>query len=659
MSSKHEYKFKTETQKLLDLMIHSIYTHKEIFLRELISNASDALDKLKFESLTKPEVLKGINELYIELKPDKKSRTLIIRDNGIGMTFDELKNNIGIIASSGTRKFLEALKENQKAKSGNKSNDNNNIENTSSENNSKIDLIGKFGVGFYSAFMVSKKVVILTKSPFSDKGYRWESTGDGKYTIEEYDKYTNGTDVILFLKENDDEENYDRFLEEFELEMLVKKYSDFIPYPIKIEEKKEEDKKEKDEKIIKKKEYRTLNSQKPIWQKNPSEVKEESYNLYYKQTFHDFEDPFITIHTKGEGLVEFKALIFIPKQTGIEIFSPQYKKGVKLYSKNVFIMDKCEEIVPDYLKFIKGVVDSPDFSLNISREILQHTKILKTIQKHVEKKVLNALSDKLKNNRKEYENWWKHFGKILKTGIYTDFGSENKKLQQLLIFPSSYKDEKNGYNFTTLDEYLERMDEKQEFIYYLSGNDLEILKNAPQMEWANENNIEVLFLIDEIDELMLQNLPEYKNKKFKSLSKVESDKKSDEIKKATSENKKYLDKIKDILKDKVKTVEFTDKLKEFPACINTSENSLSLHMEKIFENFSEAPLIKAEKILEINPEHKIFLKFKEIYDRDKNSSELEEIANLLYDYSLLSEGIMPENISSFTKIMNKIMSKAF
>lgn len=651
MSERHEYKFKTETQQLLDLMIHSIYTHKEIFLRELISNASDALDKIKFESLTKPEILKGIDDLYIEIKPDKKARTLLIRDNGIGMTFDELRNNIGVIASSGTRKFIESLK--------NANKNNQQSENNTNDLNNTIDLIGKFGVGFYSAFMVSNKVVILTKSPLSDKGYRWESKGDGKYTIEEYDKYSNGTDVILFLKENDDEENYDRFLEEFEIEQLVKKYSDFIPYPIKIEDKAEEEGEKEDPKVIKKKKYKILNSQKPLWQKSPDEIKEESYNVFYKQTFHDFDDPFITIHTKGEGLVDFKALIFIPKQTGIEIFSPQYKKGLKLYSKNVFIMEQCEELVPDYLKFIKGVVDSPDFSLNISREILQHTKILKTIQKHIEKKVINSLAEKLKNKREEYEKWWKYFGKLIKTGVYTDFAKENTKLHQLLIFPSSFNNSANKSNYTTLDEYISRMKEGQEFIYYLSGEDIVTLQNAPQMEFAKEKGYEVLFLIDEVDELMIQSLLEYKGKKFKSLAKSEGNKISDEIKKATSENKKYLDKIKEILTGKVKDVVLTDKLKQYPACISTSENSLSIHMEKILSNFEAMPGIKAEKVLEINPEHTIFKKFKVIYDSNNNAEELKEISNLLYDYSLLSEGIMPENISEFTKIMNKIMEKAF
>jgi len=667
MERKETLTFQAHTKQLLDLMIHSIYTHKEIFLRELISNASDALDKLRFKALTEPDLINKDEELFIEIKIDEKNRTLTISDNGIGMTYEEVVNNIGTIANSGSKAFFEKL----------------NKEKESSQINENLELIGQFGVGFYSSFMVAKKVVILTKSPYSEKGVRWESKGDGEYTIEDYNKPTRGTKIILYLrdkKEENDEIDYDEFLKEWKIESLVKKYSDFIRYPIKMEvevdeyPKKEDGTPDYDKKPTKKREIKTLNSMKPIWQKDKSEVKEEEYFEFYKSTFHDWTDPLDYIIVKGEGTVEFKALLFIPKKAPFDLYSPEYKKGLKLFSKNVFIMDNCEELIPDHFKFVKGLVDSPDFSLNISREILQHTRQLKTISKNLEKKIYEKLLSILKDRREDYENWFRDFGTIIKTGIYQDFSKENTKLKDLLVFESTYtisqqetKEKDNSSesnlkisNMTTLKEYVERIKEGQDKIYYIAGKDKITLQNIPQMESIKDKGYEVLFFLDNIDEFIVPNMHDYDGKEFLSVLNAEIDKeKKEKIKSEEEKEKELLNYLKEILKDKVVDVRLTSKLKESPACVVSASEHLSLQMEKILSEFEKINFPKIDKILELNPDHEIYKIIKVKYSLNSNNEEIKEIANLLYDQAMLAQGFLPENPAEFAKKIAKIMSKAY
>lgn len=681
MERKETLSFQAHTKQLLDLMIHSIYTHKEIFLRELISNASDALDKLRFKSLTDPSLIGKDEELFIEIKIDEKNRSITVSDNGIGMTYEEVINNIGTIANSGSKAFFEAISKEK----GDKKID-------TSEN---LELIGQFGVGFYSSFMVAKRVVILTKSPFSEKGVRWESKGDGEYTIEDYDKATRGTKVILYLrdkKEENDEFDYDELLKEYKIESLVKKYSDFIRYPIKMEveveeyPKKEDGSPDYDKKPTKKREIKTLNSMQPIWQKDKSQVKDEEYFEFYKSTFHDWTNPFDYIYIKGEGAIEFKALLFIPKKAPFDLYSPEYKKGLRLYSKNVFIMDNCEELLPDYFKFVKGLVDSPDFSLNISREILQHTKQLKTIAKNIEKKIYDKLLNLLKERRTEYEEWFKDFGTIIKTGIYQDFAKENAKLKDLLLFESTYtislekekdkiktekdktkesdenikNEEKNNGNMTTLKEYVERMPKDQDKIYYISGKDKNTLLNIPQMEAIKEKGYEVLFFLDNIDEFIVPMMHDYEGKEFLSVINAEIDKeKKEKIKSEEETSKELLNYIKEILKDKVVDVRFTTKLKESPACVVSASEHLSLHMEKILSEFEKVNFPKIDKVLEINPDHEVYKTLKAKFAVDAKHPDISEIANLLYDQAMLAQGFLPEDPASFAKKIANLISKAY
>ncbi|MCX8059477.1 MAG: molecular chaperone HtpG [Spirochaetes bacterium] len=689
MERKETLSFQAHTKQLLDLMIHSIYTHKEIFLRELISNSSDALDKLRFKALTDPSILGKDEELLIEIKIDEKNRSISVSDNGIGMTYEEVINNIGTIANSGSKAFFEAINKEKDNKKGS------NFEN--------LELIGQFGVGFYSSFMVAKKVVILTKSPFSEKGVRWESKGDGEYTIEDYDKATRGTKIILYLrdkKEENDDFDYDELLKQYKIESLVKKYSDFIRYPIKMEveieeyPKKDDGTPDYDKKPIKKKEIKTLNSMQPIWQKDKSSVKDEEYFEFYKSTFHDWTDPLDYIYIKGEGTIEFKALLFIPKKAPFDLYSPEYKKGLRLYSKNVFIMENCEEILPDHFKFIKGLVDSPDFSLNISREILQHTKQLKTISKNIEKKIYDKLISLMKDKRKQYEDWFKDFGTIIKTGIYQDFSKENTKLKDLLVFESTYtitkekektikeninsdksnqkteegkesekKDlssENNISKMTTLKEYVERMKKDQDKIYYISGKDKNTLLNIPQMEAIKEKGYEVLLFLDNIDEFIVPMMHDYEGKQFQSVLNAEIDKEKKEIIKTEEEtSKELLNYLKEILKDKVVDVRFTTKLKESPACVVSASEHMSLQMEKILSEFEKIDFPKIDKILEINPEHEVYKTLKAKFAVDAKHPDIYEIAHLLYDQAMLAQGFLPEDPINFAKKIATLISKAF
>jgi molecular chaperone HtpG len=625
--NKEQRSFQAETKQLLDLMIHSIYTHREIFLRELISNASDAIDKARFKSLTDISLLEGDSEFGIEISFNKDKRTLSIKDNGIGMSYEEVVDHIGTIAKSGSKAFAQALKE-------------------KNESNSEIDIIGQFGVGFYSSFMVAKKVILITKAPLQDKGVQWESTGDGTYTIEYTDKAKRGTEIILELRDNEESIFYDEYIDSSKVETLIKKYSDYIRYPIRILDLDSADN------------GKSVNSMVPIWKKEQSKITNEEYNDFYKSKFHEWSDPLEVVHAHVDGSIEYDALIFIPSKAPFDFYSKDFSKGLQLYCKNVFIMDKCSEILPDYLGFVKGLVDSADFSLNISREILQQNRQLEIISKNIEKKVLSTLKDMQKNKRDKYEEFWKEFGVAVKNGIYSDFSGKNReKLEDLLLFNCSSSDKQ-----ITLAEYVEKMKEGQDKIYYVSGETRSFIEKLPQMETLKEKGYEVLYLFDRIDEFTLDRMESYKEKKFKSITRGELDLPENaelkkEVEEKTTENSSMLDKIKELLAEKVTSVKLTTRLKSTPACLVTDENGISLEMEKII---SEMPnmgqMMKASKILELNPTHEVFEVLKSSYSKG-NYDELSDFASLLYYQSALSEGIKIENPSDVATKINSLIVK--
>ena len=624
--------FKAETKKLLDLMINSIYTNREIFLRELISNCSDAIDKLKFKSLTAPELIKDGGDFEIWIEPDKEHKTLTISDNGIGMTHDEVIENIGTIAKSGSKEFFEKLSE-------------------SDDNKNAAELIGQFGVGFYSAFMVAEKVKIRTRSAEAElsEGVIWESTGDGNYTVEKAEVEKRGTEITLYLKEDILKEI--QLLDHDELEELVTRYSDFIRYPIKMNVEKET--------VI---EEKTLNSMKPIWNREKSDVTEEEYKEFYRHAFHAYDEPVDVIHTKGEGTVEYTALIFIPSQIPFNFYSSHFERGMKLYSKQVFIMDKCKELVPEYLGFIRGIVDSPDFSLNISREILQHSSQLKVISKNIEKKILGALKYMLENDREKYIKFWKEFGKAIKAGVYSDFGMNRDKLQDLLLFESSHSDE-----LTTLDEYVKRMPEGQKEIYYVAGRDKDSIKNTPQMEAISEKGYEVLYFIDKIDEFASAVIINYKEKPLRNISAAdlnfdteeEKKEKEEKRKEKETESKSLLETLKKHLENEVKEVRLSSRLKNSAVCLVSGSDGISINMEQVLSEaaMSNMPAPKATRILEINPDHKIFAKLNEIYTANPESSKLNDFAQVLYNQALLMEGIAPKDPVKFASMISEFMSE--
>lgn len=641
--AKETMEFQAETKQLLDLMVHSIYTNREIFLRELISNASDAIDKLRFEALTNQALLEGQSDFEIYLLPDENTHTLTICDNGIGMTRDEVIKNIGTIAQSGTKAFLEKLKEAGDAK----------------------ELIGQFGVGFYSAFMVADKVTIVTKKAGEGQGVKWESNGDGTYSIEDVEKAERGTSIILTLKEDfygdKAEENY---LDKHFLESLVKKYSDYVRFPVKMNFVVEEEPKDEDGKVIegaekiKRDEVRTLNSMQPLWTKNKNDVKAEEYNDFYKNLFHEWEEPMEVIHTKAEGTVEYTTLLYIPARAPYNLYHTDFKAGVQLYSRHVFIMDKCEDLLPNYLGFIRGLVDSPDFSLNISRELLQQSRELKVIGKNLEKNVIRTLEKMLKNDREKYEKFWAEFGKSIKIGVYTN-PADNKKLQELLLFTSS----KEGNKLTSLKEYVERMPENQKTIYYATGKDIKTIENLPQMELLKEKGIEVLCLLDTIDEFAIEALREYGDKKFHSISRGEldlDDVESKEAKKETEtiakDNESLLKEIKEALGDKVSEVKISSRLKSSAVCLTTSDSGISLSMEQAFAEANN-PFFKAQRILEINPHHALFAKLQGLFEEDAKSDAFKEYCGMLYAQALLIEGIVPENPVDFANRVAALMAK--
>jgi molecular chaperone HtpG len=603
--------FQTETKQLLNLMVNSIYTHKEIFLRELISNASDAIDKMKFESLKDPEILDNDTVFKIFIDADEDNKKIIIEDNGIGMSYNDVIDNLGTIAKSGTKAFIEQLK-------------------TEKSDQETLEMIGQFGVGFYSAFMVA--------------GVKWESDGSGTYEIEEIEKEKRGTKITLHLRK-DLEDEYN-FAQKEKLKDLVKKYSNYIRYPIKMELT------ETDEEGKEKTEIKTINSMESLWRKNKDDIKKEEYNEFYKENYHDWTDPFDIIHFKAEGsTVQFTSLLFIPSRAPFDYYTKEYKKGLSLYSKNVFILDKYEDLIPSYYSFVKGLVDSPDFTLNISREILQHSKNIQVMKKNIEKKIHQALKEKMKNKREKYQEFWNEFGRGIKAGLYENIDKKDK-VMDLLLFETS-KSEKPK----TLDEYIENMKEDQEaYIYYAVGESRSSIESLPQMEAVKDKDYEVLYLTDHIDEFLIQMLHDYKGKQFKSISSSDLKlKDSEEKKKEEEENKDLLGKIKQLLSGKVKEVRLTDKLKKSPVCIVSAHEGMSINMEKVLKELDQMPF-NAEKILELNPDHPVFKKVKNIYDENPESEQLKDYADILYNQALLMEGIKIENPSEFVEKVNKLMS---
>ncbi|HOC32933.1 MAG TPA: molecular chaperone HtpG [Ruminococcus flavefaciens] len=629
--------FKAESKRLLDMMINSIYTHKEIFLRELISNASDAIDKLYFKSLTDDKVGLGKDDFAIWITADKDSRTLKIADNGIGMTAEELENNLGTIANSGSFKFKN--------------------ENKLEEDN---QIIGQFGVGFYSAFMVAKKVTVISKAYGSDKAYQWESEGADGYTISEAEKKNVGTEIILELMEDTEDENYTEFLDAYRIKGLIKKYSDYIRFPIKMEvthsrpkEQSEEDKEAKKpleyEDFI---EVETLNSMVPLWKKNKTELKEEDYKHFYTEKFFDYNEPLKYSHVKNEGMPSYNALLYIPSKAPFDFYSKEYEKGLQLYSNGILIMDKCADLLPDYFSFVKGLVDSEDLSLNISREMLQHDRQLKVIAKSIEKTVSNELKKMLKNEREKYEEFWNAFGLQLKFGVYSDFGMNKDKLQDLLLFTSS-KEKK----LVTLDEYVTGMREDQKYIYYATGESMARIEQLPQTELVKDNGFEILYLTDSVDEFAVKALRSYKEKEFKSVSAddlgLENTEKKEEIKAKEEENSDLLKDMASALDGKVTKVILSQRLKSHPVCL-TSEGEISLEMEKVLNAMPTDQKVHAQRVLELNPEHEIFGKLKALGESgDKDT--LGKYAKLLYDQALLIEGMSIEDPVEFSNLICELM----
>lgn len=650
--AKTTHEFQAETKQLLNLMINSIYTNHEIFLRELISNASDAIDKLHFESLQDRSILEGNEDYEIFLVPDKDSHTLTISDNGIGMTRDEVVENIGTIAKSGTKAFLEQL---QKAK----------------ENNAELtdkEMIGQFGVGFYSAFMVGEKVTIVTRKAGQSEAVRWESAGDGSYTLEECEKESRGTTITITLGEeffgDNAEEN---FTDTWHLQSLVKKYSDYVRYPIKMNFESEEMPRDDEGKIIegaekiKKVELKTLNSMQPLWTKNKSDITKEEYNDFFKNQFHEWEEPMEVFHNKAEGNVEYTSLLYIPAKAPFNLYHTDYEPGVQLYSRHVFIMDKCKDLLPDYLRFVKGLVDSPDLSLNISRELLQQSRELKTIGKNLEKTILKALERKLKNDREGYEKFWNEFGKSLKIGIYNSMYTGNdmvNKLKELLLFASS----KEGKE-VSLKEYVERMPESQKKIYYATGVDKATIEKLPQMELLKEKGLEVLYLLDPVDEFAIETIRTYADKEFQSISRGDldlDDAESQEVKKETEEiaknNDELVKDIKEVLGDKVAEVKISSRLKSSAVCLVADAMGPSLSMEHTFAAMDN-PMFKAKRILEINPKHDLFSRLQILHSNGKDDASFKDYCDLLYTQALIIEGIMPENPVDFANKIAQLMAK--
>ena len=631
--------FKTESKRLLDLMINSIYTNKEIFLRELISNASDAIDKYHYMSLTNDKYEKR-NDYKIKIAVDKENRMISIEDNGIGMTYDDLVQHLGTIANSGSLEFMKKLEESENKKED-------------------IDIIGQFGVGFYSAFMVGKKVVVESRSPDASTGYRFTSTGEDTYEIEECERDKVGTLIKVYLRDDSEEASYSSFLEEWTIKSLVKKYSDYVRYPITMEVTKSKPKLDAEGKEIEgeREEYQeeeTLNSMIPLWKKNKKDVTKEQLNEFYKNKFYDMQDPIVSTLVNVDGNISYQALLYIPHDAPYGLYTDKYEKGLQLYSKGVFIQDKCKELLPDYLKFVKGLVDSADLSLNISREILQQNKQLELIAKNVEKKILSELSSLMKDDFSKYVEFFNTYGTHLKYGIYADYGMKKDMIKDLLIYKTLNSDKE-----ITLKQYKEEMKEGQKVIYYASGKTKEAVLAMPQMDIMKEKGYNVLVLTDDIDEFALMMMKDYDGVEFKSIASSDIDILSEEDKKKISdlkESKKSLfDKMKEILKDDVSEVRLSERLVSSPVCLVSGEG-LTLEMERVLQENPENKDVKASRILEINPHHELFKAIEKVYEEDEES--LSKYAHLLYNQALLIEGMPIKDPVAFSKDMCDLMIKA-
>ncbi|MGN7360269.1 molecular chaperone HtpG [Paenibacillus sp. SAF-054] len=620
--------FKAESKRLLEMMINSIYTQKEIFLRELISNASDAIDKIYYKALTDDQLVFNKDDYYIRITADKTNRTLTITDTGIGMTQEDLENNLGIIAKSGSLAF----------KTENEAKDGHNI-------------IGQFGVGFYSAFMVADQVTVISKALGSDQAYRWESEGTEGYTIEPCEKDAVGTEITLKIKENTEDDQYDAYLEEYRLRSIIKKYSDFIRYPIKMEVTGHRQKEGEDGEFEEYKEEQTVNSMVPIWRKNKSELTQEDYENFYAEKRYGFDKPLTYVHVKADGAVVYNAILFIPENTPFDYYTKEYEKGLELYSNGVLIMDKCADLLPDYFSFVKGMVDSEDLSLNISREMLQHDRQLTLIAKNIKSKIKSQLLSLLKDEREKYETFFKAFGRQLKFGVYNDYGANKDTLSDLLLFTSS-KEKK----LVSLDEYVSRMPEDQKYIYYASGTSVERIEKLPQTELVADKGYEILYLTDDIDEFAIKMLMTYKEKEFKSVSSgdlgIEADADDAASEEEAAENKELFEAMSSLLSGKVKSVKASKRLKSHPVCL-TAEGDLSIEMEKVLKAMPNGEGIQADKVLEINVHHEVFQSLKAAFDQDKEKLGL--YTSLLYNQALLIEGLPLQDPVDFTNDICKIM----
>ena len=622
-------KFKAESKKLLDMMINSIYTNKDIFLRELISNASDAMDKLYYKSLTDKKINVSRNELSIRIDVDKEKKEISITDNGCGMDNEELENNLGTIAQSGSLSFKQENSE-----------------------QTDVNIIGQFGVGFYSAFMVSDKVEVLSKPYNSKQAYLWTSTGEDGYTIEPADKETYGTKITLTLKEDTEDYKYSEYLEEYKIRSIIKKYSDYITYPIIMKVNNRVLKEGSDSEYVDTVEDETLNSQVPLWNKNKKDITEEEYNNFYIDKFYDYEKPLKVIHTSVEGQCSYKSILFIPSHAPYDFYTKEYEKGLQLYTNGVLIMEKCGDLLPDYFSFIRGIVDTEDLSLNISREMLQHDKNIKLIAKSIENKIKNELTNMLNNNRDEYKKFFKIFGMQIKFGVYNNYGMDKDKLKDLILLYSS-----NKKDYITLKEYIEDMKDDQNNIYYASGETIEKIDKLPQVEQVKQKEYDIFYLTDYVDEFVIQTLMEYENKKFMNVSSndlnLETKEEKEQTEKKNTEYKDIFNLMKEAL-DGVEEIKFTNRLKNHPVCL-TTEGDISIEMEKVINAMPTNEKIKAKLILEINENHEIAQKIKRLYDQDKE--ELKKYTKILYSQARLIEGLPIDNPTEISNLICEIISK--
>lgn len=619
--------FKAESKRLLDLMINSIYTNKEIFLRELISNASDAIDKIYYKALTDDSITFNKEDYYVKVNVDKENRELKVIDTGIGMTKEELEDSLGTIAKSGSLAF----KNENELKDG-------------------YDIIGQFGVGFYSAFMVADSVTVISRALGSEEAYKWESNGADGYTIEESKKETVGTEIILKIKQNTEDESYDEFLEEYRLKGIVKKYSDFIRYPIKMDVTQSKLKEGSEDEYESYEEEQTINSMVPIWKKNKSELTQKDYEDFYFEKRYGFDKPVKHIHTSVEGNISYNAILYIPEKMPFDYYTKEYEKGLELYANGVLIMNKCGDLLPDHFSFVKGMVDSQDLSLNISREMLQNDRQLKLIAKNIKTKIKNELLSLLKNERENYEKFYDSFSRQLKFGVYNEFGANKEELKELLMFYSS-KEEK----LITLNEYVENMKEEQNYIYYAAGESIEKIKRLPQTEMVEEKGYDILYLTEDVDEFAIKILENYKEKEFKSVSSgdlgIEEDKEKEDNKQE-EESKELFEYMKEVLDDKVKEVRISKRLKNHPVCFS-NEGEISIEMEKVLNSMPNDQKVKADKILEINVNHDVYKSLKGAYEKDEETVKL--YTNLLYNQALLIEGLSVEDPVEFTNNITKLM----